>query len=79
MCIDETLFRVMIRLPYKCMHASVSLCITVPVKMRMPLVTMGAIAIVAMLNGIIVHMIMIARVIYGLADQGSLPKALTRL
>lgn len=44
-----------------------------------PLVTMSAIAIVATLNGIIVHMIMIARVIYGLADQGSLPKALTRL
>jgi amino acid transporter len=45
----------------------------------LPLVTMSAIAIVATLNGIIVHMIMIARVIYGLADQGSLPKVLTRL
>ncbi|HEY4987778.1 MAG TPA: APC family permease [Bradyrhizobium sp.] len=45
----------------------------------LPLVTMGAIAIVATLNGIIVHMIMIARVIYGLADQGNLPKILTRL
>lgn len=45
----------------------------------LPLVTMSAIAVVATLNGIIVHMIMIARVIYGLADQGSLPKALTRL
>ncbi|MES2197237.1 MAG: amino acid permease [Pseudomonadota bacterium] len=45
----------------------------------LPLVTMSAIAIVATLNGIIVHMIMIARVIYGLADQGSLPKALARL
>lgn len=45
----------------------------------MPLVTMSAIAVVATLNGIIVHMIMIARVIYGLADQGSLPKALTKL
>jgi len=50
----------------------------------LPLVTMGAIAmgaiaIVATLNGIIVHMIMIARVIYGLADQGNLPKLLTRL
>ena len=43
------------------------------------LATMSAIAIVATLNGIIVHMIMIARVIYGLADQGSLPKALARL
>ena len=45
----------------------------------LPLVTMSAIAIVATLNGIIVHMIMIARVIYGLAVQGNLPKALTRL
>ena len=45
----------------------------------LPLVTMSAIAIVATINGIIVHMIMIARVIYGLADQGSLPKGLTRL
>lgn len=45
----------------------------------MPLVTMSAIAIVATLNGVIVHMIMIARVIYGLAVQGNLPKALTRL
>ena len=45
----------------------------------LPLATMSAIAIVATLNGIIVHMIMIARVIYGLADQGSLPKALARL
>jgi amino acid transporter len=45
----------------------------------LPLVTMSAIAVVATLNGVIVHMIMIARVIYGLADQGSLPKAFTRL
>jgi APA family basic amino acid/polyamine antiporter len=45
----------------------------------MPLVTMSAIATVATLNGVIVHMIMIARVIYGLADQGSLPKFLTQL
>ncbi len=45
----------------------------------LPLVTMSAIAIVATLNGVIVHMIMIARVIYGLADQGSLPKVLTKL
>lgn len=45
----------------------------------LPLVTMSAIAIVATLNGVIVHMIMIARVIYGMADQGNLPKALTRL
>ncbi|WP_291844781.1 amino acid permease [Bradyrhizobium sp.] len=45
----------------------------------MPLVTMSTIAIVATLNGVIVHMIMIARVLYGLADQGSLPQILARL
>ena len=44
-----------------------------------PLVTMSAIAIVATLNGVIVHVIMIGRVLYGLADQGNLPKILTRL
>lgn len=44
-----------------------------------PLVTMSAIAIVATLNGVIVHIIMIGRVLYGLADQGNLPKFLTRL
>jgi amino acid transporter len=45
----------------------------------LPLVTLSAIAVVATLNGIIVHMIMIGRVIYGLADQGNLPKVLARL
>ncbi len=45
----------------------------------MPLFTMSAIAIVATLNGLIVHMIMIARVVYGLADQGNLPRALAKL
>ena len=45
----------------------------------LPLVTLSAIAVVATLNGIIVHMIMIGRVIYGLADQGNLPKLLARL
>jgi amino acid transporter len=45
----------------------------------LPLVTLSAIAVVATINGIIVHMIMIGRVIYGLADQGNLPKVLARL
>jgi APA family basic amino acid/polyamine antiporter len=44
-----------------------------------PLVTMSAVAIVATLNGIIVHVIMIGRVLYGLADQGHLPRFLKRL
>jgi amino acid transporter len=43
----------------------------------LPLVVMSAIAVVATLNGVIVHMIMIGRVIYGLAAQGNLPKILT--
>ena len=37
---------------------------------------MAAIAIAATLNGIVVHVIMIARVLYGLASQGILPRAL---
>ena len=45
----------------------------------MPLLTMSAIAIVATLNGIVVHIIMIARVLYGLAHQGSLPRPLARV
>lgn len=45
----------------------------------LPLISMSAIAIVATLNGIVVHMIMIARVIYGLARQGNLPKSLGRV
>ena len=45
----------------------------------MPLFTMSAIAIIATLNGIVVHIIMIARVLYGLADQGNLPAVLARV
>lgn len=45
----------------------------------MPLITMSVIAIVATLNGIVVHMIMIARVLYGLADKGNLPTMLARV
>ncbi len=45
----------------------------------MPLITIGGIAVVATLNGVIVHMIMIARVIYGLADANRLPKALAAI
>jgi amino acid transporter len=45
----------------------------------LPLALMSAVAVVATLNGIIVHMIMIGRVIYGLAAQGNLPKILSRV
>src|SRR5581483_5660392 len=41
--------------------------------------TMAAIAIVATLNGIIVQIIMAARVLYGLARQGNLPAFLGRV
>ncbi len=40
---------------------------------------LGAIAIIATLNGIIVQIIMASRVIYGLAVQGRLPAALARV
>ena len=45
----------------------------------MPLKTMSMIAVVATLNGVIVHVIMISRVLYGLAAQGNLPQALAHL
>lgn len=41
-----------------------------------PLGQMSAVAIIATLNGIIVHMTMIARVLYGMARAGSLPRFL---
>jgi amino acid transporter len=45
----------------------------------LPLQVLSAIAIVATVNGIIVHMIMIGRVLYGLAGQGNLPSFLARV
>lgn len=42
----------------------------------LPITVMSAIAIVATLNGVIVNMIIIARVLYGLADRGQLPRVL---
>jgi APA family basic amino acid/polyamine antiporter len=44
-----------------------------------PLGVMSAIAIVATLNGIVVHLIMISRVLYGLARKGDLPGFLARV
>lgn len=44
-----------------------------------PLGLMSAIAIAATLNGILVNMIIIARVLYGLADRGQLPKGLAQV
>jgi len=45
----------------------------------LPLISMSVIAVVATLNGIVVHMIMIARVIYGLASQNYLPRQLAQV
>jgi APA family basic amino acid/polyamine antiporter len=45
----------------------------------LPLHVLSAIAIVATVNGIIVHMIMIGRVLYGLAGQGNLPSFLAKI
>jgi APA family basic amino acid/polyamine antiporter len=45
----------------------------------MPLKSMSLIAVIATLNGVIVHVIMISRVLYGLATQGNLPNILTHL
>ena len=45
----------------------------------MPLKTMSMIAVMARLNGVIVHVIMISRVLYGLAAQGNLVKDLAQL
>jgi amino acid transporter len=42
-------------------------------------VAVTAIAIVATLNGVIIQIIMASRVLYGLADQGSLPPVLARV
>lgn len=42
----------------------------------LPLMTMSLIAIVATMNGIVVHMILIGRVLYGMAVQGNLPRLL---
>jgi amino acid transporter len=45
----------------------------------LPLHALSAIAIIATVNGIIVHMIMIGRVLYGLADQDNLPTFLAKV
>lgn len=44
-----------------------------------PLWLMSAVAIAATLNGVLVNMIIIARVLYGLADRGQLPAIFARV
>jgi len=65
--------------PQELARSSAPLALVLERLTGLPIVTLSAIAVVATLNGIIVHMIMIGRVIYGLADQGNLPKVLARL
>jgi amino acid transporter len=45
----------------------------------LPAVTFAGIAVIATLNGIIVQMIMVSRVLYGLADRGVLPAPLAHV
>ncbi len=45
----------------------------------LPLLMMSLIAAVATLNGVVVHMIMIGRVLYGLSEAGALPRVLSRV
>ncbi len=45
----------------------------------LPLRVMSAIAVVATLNGIVVHLIMISRIAYGMARQGNMPQILARV
>lgn len=65
--------------PQELARSSAPLALVFERQTGLPLVSMSAIAVVATLNGIIVHMIMIARVIYGMAEQGNLPRVLTKL
>jgi amino acid transporter len=44
-----------------------------------PLITMSAVAGVATLNGVVVHVIMIARVLYGISSKGDLPRVLAKV
>jgi amino acid transporter len=44
-----------------------------------PLWLMSLVAVAATLNGVLVNMIVIARVLYGLADRGQLPAALAKV
>ncbi|MEY9363205.1 APA family basic amino acid/polyamine antiporter [Bradyrhizobium yuanmingense] len=65
--------------PAELAHASAPLALVFQRLTGLPLSVLSVIAIVATVNGIIVHMLMIGRVLYGLADQGSLPALLARV
>ncbi len=65
--------------PAELAHSSAPLALVFQRLTGLPLSVLSVIAIVATVNGIIVHMLMIGRVLYGLADQGSLPAFLARV
>lgn len=65
--------------PAELAHSSAPLALVFQRLTGLPISVLSAIAVVATVNGIIVHMIMIGRVLYGLADRGSLPALLARV
>jgi amino acid transporter len=65
--------------PAELAHSPAPLALVFQRLTGLPLSILGVIAIVATVNGIIVHMIMIGRVLYGLANQGSLPALLGKV
>lgn len=65
--------------PAELAHSSAPLALVFQRLTGLPLSVLSAVAIVATVNGIIVHMLMIGRVLYGLADQGNLPALLARV
>ncbi len=65
--------------PAELAHSSAPLALVFQRLTGLPLSVLSVIAIVATVNRIIVHMLMIGRVLYGLADQGSLPAFLARV
>jgi amino acid transporter len=65
--------------PAELAHSSAPLALVFQRLTGLPLWVLSAVAIIATVNGIIVHMLMIGRVLYGLADQGSLPALLARV
>ncbi|MBR0764481.1 APC family permease [Bradyrhizobium japonicum] len=65
--------------PAELAHSPAPLALVFQRLTGLPPQILGAIAVVATVNGIIVHMIMIGRVLYGLADQGNLPPILGKV
>lgn len=65
--------------PVELAHSPAPLALVFQRLTGLPLWVLSVVAIVATINGIIVHMLMIGRVLYGLAHQGNLPALLARV